>query len=637
MTMRYITAKLFTIALVGLLAGQSTAQAQTFVNWTGGTGNWNNNAGWFNEGTGLPGTLPSADFSEIARIDAGGVVTVNTALANGSDGGFTTNPGEVRLGSVTSSGELVITNTGTLRVQVAENVDGGIDVGGAGTGVLRVLPGGALTVDGPLASAPGSANLIQLGAASGAGTANITVGSASFGGTTLVHRNTAFNSASSIGLQSSSIYRPVFSGGIGATLQAAGSVGLAGTLRPDFGGVSPAVGSSWNLLEGSNVSGAFNTIDASLAGALGAGQAFVVTTANAAGNRQAVRLSLRQMAMLNINRDTGVVSLSNPGTTPISLDGYSIASNLGSLSPSGWNSLQDQGALGGQWRESPATVNRASELKRTGLGTLAAGQSISLGTLFAPNPTTIGAPTEDLALQFASPDGVFNGLVTYTGTKVNNILLQIDPSSGQAQLRNTSAFTVQMDGYTISSATGSLTPNTWTSLDDQNAAGGDWRESPGASTRLSELKRASFTTLAPGATFNLGAIYNPTLAKDIAFQYLSFGQSQPSNGQVLFTSISNNIPGDFNDDGSVNGTDLTIWRGAMGSSSSAGDADNDGDSDGTDFLVWQRNLGAAAVASGAVAASPIPEPTTIAIAFAAVSCAFGAGRGQRARRRAFAV
>ncbi len=57
-------------------------------------------------------------------------------------------------------------------------------------------------------------------------------------------------------------------------------------------------------------------------------------------------------------------------------------------------------------------------------------------------------------------------------------------------------------------------------------------------------------------------------------------------------------PADFNDDGYVNGGDLSQWEGDFGSGVNA-DADSDGDTDGADFLAWQRqftgNQGTAAV------------------------------------------
>lgn len=614
-------------AMCCILSSPSTAQ--TFVNWTGNAGDWSNRNGWFNESLGGTGFLPSADFGEIARIDNGGVVTTSTALANGSDQDSSTNPGELQIGVLAGTGELVVSGTGTLRIEDTEQTTGALTLGGAGNGVLRVLPGGALTADGAINSAASASNAIYLGASSGAANAAITGASAFFGGTTTVYKNGALNVAGGIGFAANSVYRPVFSGGTAAKLQAGGGIALGGVLRPDFGGVTPAIGSNWTLLEGAGVTGTFSGVDGSLAGTLGPGQAFTVSTADAAGGRKGVQLTLRQLAVLNVNRDTGVVSLTNPGATPVAIDGYSVTSNLGVLSGAAWNSLTDQGALGGAWRESPALATRLSELKRSGAGSLAPGQTISLGAIFAPNPVAIGDPTEDLALQFASAEGTFAGVVAYSGTKVNNILLQVDPTTGKARLRNTSNFTINADGYTISSLAGALTPATWTSLDDQNTAGGDWRESPGTPNRLSEIKRAGATTLAPGAVFDLGTILNTALPKDLTLNFLKSGASTASLGAVLYAPFSTSIAGDFNQDGVVNAADLTRWKTSFGVNANA-DADGDGDSDGADFLTWQRNFGSTGTPAEASAAA-IPEPTTLALSTVAISAVGMLRRRRRIR------
>lgn len=75
---------------------------------------------------------------------------------------------------------------------------------------------------------------------------------------------------------------------------------------------------------------------------------------------------------------------------------------------------------------------------------------------------------------------------------------------------------------------------------------------------------------------------------------LQFIQPNGQNGsvfvdEVTFGVASPPIPGDFNNDGHVNGNDLAIWSEAYGSTAQ-GDADIDGDTDGADFLIWQRNI-----------------------------------------------
>lgn len=53
------------------------------------------------------------------------------------------------------------------------------------------------------------------------------------------------------------------------------------------------------------------------------------------------------------------------------------------------------------------------------------------------------------------------------------------------------------------------------------------------------------------------------------------------------------LPGDFNLDGSVDGSDFLIWQTGLGSPREywQGDADFDGDVDGADLAIWQANYG----------------------------------------------
>jgi hypothetical protein len=79
------------------------------------------------------------------------------------------------------------------------------------------------------------------------------------------------------------------------------------------------------------------------------------------------------------------------------------------------------------------------------------------------------------------------------------------------------------------------------------------------------------------------------------------------------------IPGDYNDSGTVDGADLTVWGGQFGQTGSlSADGDGDQDVDGNDFLIWQRNVGQSA---GVGAIGAIPEPTALALAAAALAAA----------------
>lgn len=107
-------------------------------------------------------------------------------------------------------------------------------------------------------------------------------------------------------------------------------------------------------------------------------------------------------------------------------------------------------------------------------------------------------------------------------------------------------------------------------------------------------------------------------------------------------------PGDFNADGIVNSADLTIWKTAFGTASTAGDANGDGITDGADFMIWQSNNGSGVAYGSAVAAtvatmpavtpsiSAIPEPSSAALLACGLATAvvrasrIGARRGKKA-------
>jgi hypothetical protein len=111
-----------------------------------------------------------------------------------------------------------------------------------------------------------------------------------------------------------------------------------------------------------------------------------------------------------------------------------------------------------------------------------------------------------------------------------------------------------------------------------------------------------------------------------------FGTTTSGDGGTRLNAFELNavgataIPGDFDGSGSVTAADLAIWKShvgtASGATSATGDADGDQDVDGADYLIWQHNVGASAVAA-------VPEPSTSAIAIAALMTIAGSAPVQR--------
>jgi hypothetical protein len=74
-------------------------------------------------------------------------------------------------------------------------------------------------------------------------------------------------------------------------------------------------------------------------------------------------------------------------------------------------------------------------------------------------------------------------------------------------------------------------------------------------------------------------------------------------------------PGDFDNDGDVDVTDLNTWKGAF-AQTAAGDADGDSDSDGADFLLWQQNQDVGAPVAA------VPEPASGVLAACLALCVY---------------
>jgi hypothetical protein len=128
--------------------------------------------------------------------------------------------------------------------------------------------------------------------------------------------------------------------------------------------------------------------------------------------------------------------------------------------------------------------------------------------------------------------------------------------------------------------------------------------------RLSELNPENATSLAPGASFDLGPLFNAG-TQDLAFQFLQSGQQFATAGVVLYAALSSALPGDFDSDGDVDGRDFLRWqRGGSPNPLSAGD-----------LALWQNNYGNGGLGALATATS-VPEPSALLLSFAGLGAIF---------------
>ncbi len=131
-------------------------------------------------------------------------------------------------------------------------------------------------------------------------------------------------------------------------------------------------------------------------------------------------------------------------------------------------------------------------------------------------------------------------------------------------------------------------------------------------------------------TFGSGQISLPTVGFGRNISWKPIDYSNPLKVTLEIANVSF-FDADFDEDGDVDGNDLTRWQANYdtGSTHMQGDADDDGDVDGRDFLIWQRQFGLGLPLTAA--SRSIPEPGTLSFC-SALLCVFGLrplGRGKR--------
>jgi hypothetical protein len=588
------------------------------VLWDGGavpdSPNWNVSDNW----AFVP---PDVAFNEAGVINNGETVVLNDHTKSESAPGaglVNVDIAGLRLGSAANTtGGLQITSGGVLVALSATGETGALSIGSAGQGNLTILGNGSatgqsLSLGGTVGS---SITLSDTATLSVTGAANLQRA------TTLNGPSVTFTAGGNLSLTGTSILVPSITAGGSPKIVTQGTATVAGTLKPMFTGVTPAAGNKWTIIDApSTINGSFSTIDVSMAPALPAGTAFSTFT-ETVGSRRQLQLAVEEILVLQVNRATGAVSIANVGTQPKSFDGYSILSAHGSLKGS-WNSLDDQNVGGpNAWVEAGPTVNALSELHpQAGDATVNPGGPLNLGTPYQVTVPALGVDPDDLSFEYNSPTrGTVRGQVIYTGTKsLNNFVLTVDPSTGQAQIKLDSPLATAIDGYAIYSDSGSLTPATWNSLQDQAVTG--WEQAPPApsANAVGELKADGSLEFQNNTGFQLGQLYKPTASggiQDLRFEFLLPGQSVPGLGTVVYGPITpvgppgGNLPGDFNADGKVDAADYVVWR------------KNDGSPSG--YNTWRTNFGRTSGSGAGIGSSAVPEPCTVALLLLAMAGTLG--------------
>jgi hypothetical protein len=219
----------------------------------------------------------------------------------------------------------------------------------------------------------------------------------------------------------------------------------------------------------------------------------------------------------------------------------------------------------------------------------------------------------DIGLELAENDWwwAIDNLVVADALPEFKIIADAD---GDVAIVNGSSEEIDLKGYSITSASGSLLPANWESLEATGDAGAGWLENTNASiNNLTETNFGGSFVIAPNEGIYLGKIFKVGGTSDLKFQILEAGKPAASSFTELddvdpadFPHGGNNLVGDTNDDGKVDLTDLNNVRNNFGGTT-GGDTNGDGLVDLVDLNNVRNNFGAVA------GANAVPEPSSFAL------------------------
>ncbi len=530
------------IGVLLLISEQSMAQ-NSIQNWNvGGPASWNDDANWEHATDPTFSGIPLADFDDSANIGNGGTAVVDESVQDYINLSIPNGTLDIQQGGVTK-------NTGNTSV--------------GGGGILRISGNGSFET-GDLRNG----GLLEL-----------------VGNDVSIRARGDFTNTGTLTFDITAAGNPVINVGGAATFR--------GTVAPNFSGVSLALGDSFQFMAGaSSVTDGGVKFELPETVTLGRGLSPILATTN-----RTAAVAISNVPVLSLDRRTGAVVIENVVGDPVMITGYSILSiSSGLLKPQDWSSLADQQVA--DWAEANPREQALAELNLQSSLSLEVGSPLVLGNAY--NAARGVHPTdEDVTFRYSTPDDqIVDGFVEFTGP-ANDLVLRVDPDTGEGALQNLSQFTDPFDitVYSVFSDSGALSVAGWTSLEDAGTAG--WVEANPRADALAELNLTGSQLFGNGQSISLGNLFTPGSTRDLVFEFGTV-DGQFRFGTVEYGEVGGIIvvPGDCNGDGAVDALDLAcvatieerdIVLAAL--NTLPGDLNGNGDVAFADFLVLSASFG----------------------------------------------
>ena len=220
--------------------------------------------------------------------------------------------------------------------------------------------------------------------------------------------------------------------------------------------------------------------------------------------------------------------------------------------------------------------------------------------------------------------------------------LDVNTFTGNVSLENTHSESLTFDYYSVASLAGTLDADGWNSLDEQDvdAIGGGSGQSwdllgPGDEQEVSEGFLLGASTLGPGASLDLGQLFDPSVFGkrsngDLTFEFALQG-SDLVEGVVNYIAPPP-LLGDYNDNGVVDAADYTVWRDNLGANIALpNEAVTPNVVNQADYDEWKTRFGDAIGGGSLAAPGSVPEPGAAYLVLA--TCVGAATAAARRRHR----
>lgn len=217
--------------------------------------------------------------------------------------------------------------------------------------------------------------------------------------------------------------------------------------------------------------------------------------------------------------------------------------------------------------------------------------------------------------------------------QLGSLTAVVNTVTGNVSLRNDTLAAIEIDNYRLQSPGNRLLTD-WEGLgdldmvDDGADPGETWQHSGVVGTDdISEVFWLGSSSIDVGQSVSIGTAYLAGAEDgDLSFNYHDLGVGRVVRGLIEFTDLVSDLPGDFNDDGTVNLADYTVWRNNLGGSEAVLNGNGNGSStvDVGDYNLWKQHFGESAAAAAALQA--VPEPSGLALVLLSGVLVFGRRR-----------